>query len=186
MDEITKEQTKIYQDMWKERSYRERSPGMRFLSQSLDAIKPAKDKKIIDLGCGTGRVCAELRRLGYQDVTGLDIAYNACTEFVGPFIESCLWEWESAQEFDLALCFDVMEHIPTERVEQTIASIYKNCRAAYFQVANFVCHEGDKFGYHLHPTVKPLQWWADQFQAAGFTLKIKQANPKHHIIYVTR
>ena len=183
-DAITQEQRAIYERMWDEDSYRERSPGMRFLDRALAQVKPEPGHRIIDLGCGTGRVCTELVYRGFTDVTGLDIAANACKEFNGPVIETCLWEWEGAEFYDVALCFDVMEHIPTERVKQTLERISMHVDTAYFQIANFVCHEGDKFGYHLHPTVKPMRWWVEQMRDVGFNVLSADEAPKHHLILV--
>jgi SAM-dependent methyltransferase len=184
-DEIAKRERAIYQRMWGEDSYRERSPGMRFLDQALATAQPERNERIIDLGCGTGRVCAELQNRGFVSVTGLDIASNACKEFKGRVINTCLWQWESAEWFDVAFCFDVMEHIPTEQVEDTLDCIAGHCDRVYFQIANFVCHEGDKFGYHLHPTVKPLTWWLDAMRKVGFQILHAEQATKHHLIMVT-
>ena len=50
----------------------------------------------------------------------------------------------------------------------------------YFQIANFVCHEGDKIGEHLHLTVKPLAWWKAEMQQY-FNVIEAVANAKHHV-----
>lgn len=40
----------------------------------------SKDMKIIDVGCGTGRVTFGLKELGYQDLTGLDLSEQMLNE----------------------------------------------------------------------------------------------------------
>lgn len=179
-DELERTEREKYQAMWAFDSYRERSPGLRFLPDALQKLDPQPASSIVDLGCGTGRVAAELQRLGYS-VTGVDIAENACTEFTGPFVTASLWSLPtSLGQFQYGFCADVLEHIPTERVAQTLASIAKHANTAYFQIANFVCHEGDKIGEHLHLTVKPIDWWRDVF-AEHWIVEQAEAAPKHHI-----
>jgi SAM-dependent methyltransferase len=168
-----------YRKMWEFDSYRERSPGLRFIDDALARMKPEPGASIIDLGCGTGRVSNHLKQLGYN-VTALDIAANACTEFDGPFIESCIWEIGDIGQFDYGFCADVMEHLPTEQIDKTLECIKAHVGTCYFQIANFYCHEGDKIGESLHLTVKPCDWWEVVLKRHFSSVSIT-AEPKHHI-----
>jgi 2-polyprenyl-3-methyl-5-hydroxy-6-metoxy-1,4-benzoquinol methylase len=179
-DQLEHAEREKYRTMWAFDSYRERSPGLRFLADALKKLSPMPASSIVDLGCGTGRVSAELQRLGF-DVTGVDIADNACTEFTGPFVTASLWSLpEDLGRFQYGFCADVLEHIPTERVAQTLASIAGHASTVYFQIANFVCHEGDKIGEHLHLTVKPLAWWRTMLDE-DWIIEHAEAAPKHHV-----
>ncbi|WP_295802142.1 methyltransferase domain-containing protein, partial [uncultured Microbulbifer sp.] len=84
-DAVTTEEREKYQTMWADPRYSERSPGMRFLDDALTQLNMPMGASVIDLGCGTGRVAAELKAQGF-DVTALDIADNAGAEFDGEFI----------------------------------------------------------------------------------------------------
>lgn len=177
---LEQEKTK-YEKMWEFDSYRERSPGMRFLDDAIQRVRPKLASTVVDLGCGTGRVSNELHHRGYR-VTAVDIAANACKEFEGTFVQSSLWGLPDNMEvFQYGFCFDVMEHLPTEMVDQTISCIAKHTEVCYFQIANFVCHEGDKIGEHLHLTVENSQWWRRKMRKHfRFVEVIEQ--PKHHIV----
>lgn len=180
VDELEQQERDKYDLMWTYDSYRERSPGMRFLEDALQFLRPEPGSLFVDLGCGTGRVSAALDRRGHH-VTAVDISQDACREFTGPFVTACLWDLpHDLGKFRYGFCADVMEHIPTERVEKTLASIADHVETVYFQIANFECHEGDKIGHHLHLTVKPLDWWSDVL-SRDWVIKMSYAAPKHHV-----
>ncbi|MEX1669140.1 class I SAM-dependent methyltransferase [Zhongshania guokunii] len=180
VDAIAAEEKAKYQKMWGCESYRERSPGMRHLTDALARLKPMPGASVVDLGCGTGRVSAALQGMGFN-VTAVDIAHNACSEFDGRFVASCLWELPvDLGRFEYGFCADVLEHVPTDRIPLTLQKISEHVELVYFQIANFVCHEGDKIGEHLHLTVKPLAWWAEELQQY-FNVIEAVANPKHHV-----
>lgn len=173
-----------YEYAWTHDSYRERSPGMRFLEDALKRLQPHVGASILDIGCGTGRVSRELSQRGF-DVTALDIASNACQEFDGPFIHCPVWDIPDVGVFDYGYCADVMEHLPTEKVEAAIRNIARVCEKVYFQIANFHDH-GEMIGggVHLHLTVKDLGWWAEML-APHFKKVDIRPQPKHHIAVCT-
>lgn len=180
VDAIAVAEQRKYQLMWEHDSYRERSPGMRHLQDALKKLSPPPGSSFVDLGCGTGRVSAALRANGFQ-VTAVDIAQNACTEFDGDFISACLWDLPAdVPVSDFGFCADVMEHLPTEKVTYALECISKVCHRVYFQIANFHCHEGDKIGEHLHLTVKSIGWW-NEFLQHCFVVEHMEKQPKHHI-----
>lgn len=177
-DELATERSK-YETMWEHDSYRERSPGMRHLADALARMKPEPAASIIDLGCGTGRVSQALADKGF-DVTAVDIAENACTEFAGKFICACVWDLPEGEQHEYGFCADVMEHLPTSKIGDALQSIARAAKTTYFQIANFHCHEGDKIGETLHLTVKPFDWWQRELSAV-FDIEFGRAEAKHHI-----
>lgn len=180
VDELIESEREKYERMWSLESYGERSPGMRHLDDALSRLMPSPGATIVDLGCGTGRVSAALKAKGF-DVTAVDIAANAATEFDGPYVVACLWDLpQSLEQFDYGFCADVMEHIPTARVDDALWNIAIHAQTTYFQIANFICHEGDAIGQHLHLTVKPIGWWEAKLNQF-FTIEQSSKQPKHHI-----
>lgn len=180
MDSLSQQERDKYEAVWAFDVYRERSPGMRFLDDAIRRLNPPIGSTFLDIGCGTGRVSKELRQRGYE-VTAMDIAANACQEYDGPFLYASVWDIGDVGAFDFGFCADVMEHLPTDRVDLAIAEIARVCSAAYFQIANFEDH-GEMIGggVHLHLTVKPVGWWADALRKHFDFLDIT-AETKHHI-----
>lgn len=68
---------------------------------------------ILDLGCGTGALLAQLRQRGYKDLTGLDIASPAPAEGVR-FVEADLDDCRSTlpdASIRLVVAVEVIEHV---------------------------------------------------------------------------
>lgn len=180
MDAVTTEERQKYETMWADPRYSERSPGMRFLDDAMAKLNMQPGATVVDLGCGTGRVAQALSEQGYS-VTAVDIAPNACTEFSGTFVQACLWDLPARiPKFDYGFCADVLEHIPTDKVPDTLKNIARVAGTVYFQIANFECHMGDEHGLHLHLTVKPMGWWQEAL-SRHFDFVHIEAHPKHHI-----
>lgn len=154
-----------YEKMWDLNSYRERSPGERFFERGYIALSPVKGATLCDWGIGTGRAAKLFSDKGLQ-VEGIDIAKNAVREFKGRVWIGTMWDppFPKHKSFDYGYCTDVMEHIPTEKVLQTLQKI-KLCtqRSCWFSIATFVDHEGDAIGETLHLTLKPAEWWVTVF-----------------------
>ncbi len=91
------------------------------LSEILSAIAkimpmlPKREIKICDLGCGRGWLSSELLKFGA--VTGVDLSTDAVkkasTEWPDvEFISANILEWRPAENFDLVVSSEVIEHIP--------------------------------------------------------------------------
>lgn len=129
---------------------------------------PARFRSALDLGCGTGRLIAEWAGAGV-DAWGVDIASNCLDSEVSERLAdrvriACLWEMEWSEVFDFAVCTDVMEHIPPERVAKTLERIAGCCDEVLFKIA----HSPNQLGGEvLHLTLEPADWWIAQMEAVG-------------------
>jgi len=152
------ERTK-YERMWQHDQYRRQAPGESLVKDAINALGMQTGDTVIDFGCGTGRPAVRLQQAGL-DVIGVDFADNCLDPDVAiPFRRECLWDMPAIKA-DWGFCTDVMEHIPRERVLQTLASIRRCTRkGVFFQIATRPDNCGKLIGETLHLTVKPPHWW---------------------------
>ena len=156
-----------YRKMWTEiPGYRTNSPGEKLVDTFLDHAQWAKGDTLIDCGSGTGRAAKRLDQAGLT-VLMLDI----CRESTDvdnrlPFVTACLWDMPFNQRFDWVYCCDVLEHIPTERVDKVLDNLAAMTGyGAFMQIALFADGFGQRIGQTLHLTVKPADWWLEQINA---------------------
>jgi SAM-dependent methyltransferase len=179
--DLTEQERAKYCKTWANKDYRVVSPGMRHLAGALDWMKPEPGASFTDWGCGTGRAAAEMAERGF-DVRLVDIASNA---YAGPlpFVESCLWELPADMPAtDYGFCADVMEHIPTERVDDVLAGIAaRTRRKAYFQIALFHDSHFTDAG-PLHLSVFPAEWWQARIARHFKVAEYRKIRLKHLLV----
>ena len=77
------------------------------------------------------------------------------------FLKASLWNLpKSIKAAEWILCFDVMEHIPEEKVNAVLGSISVRMKIGGF-LSLSLRHDqfGKVTGQTLHCTVKPKSWW---------------------------
>lgn len=93
-------------------------------------VKPPKDARILELGCGTGHNLAMLSRFGTVEASELDpIARNLASERLGrPVVEAALPDLSMfpADTYDLIALLDVLEHVVDDK--GALASIFTRLR----------------------------------------------------------
>jgi len=92
------------------------------LQQSLD--KPLKDCHVLDLGCGQGFLSVPIATR-VRDIVGIDISERlidmardwAEKEGIGNarFEAVSIYDYDGPGSFDIAICSDVIEHVPDQR-----------------------------------------------------------------------
>lgn len=80
-----------------------------------------KKAKVVDLGCGGGRLLYFFKRIGFTDVTGVDISpqqVKLARQVIPSVDEANVLEWLVAHHssFDLITGFDIVEHFHKEEV----------------------------------------------------------------------
>jgi len=84
----------------------------------LPALPPAKDSKILDIGCGFGFCIYTLNELGYKNAIGIDISHQQVKQGCDRGLnlvyvkDSIKWLRDNSNSFDHIILFDVLEHIP--------------------------------------------------------------------------
>lgn len=156
-----------YEKIWAVPGYRVNSPGEGLVDR-FSAV--ASRGSLIDLGCGTGRAGVKLWHLGF-DVTLFDLTKTALDKTTIqsglPFIEGSLWgSWLFAAPFDWIYCTDVLEHIPPERIDETLDNMAKlTRRGGFLQIAMFEDGFGSYIGDRLHLTIQSADWWMEKISS---------------------
>lgn len=134
-------------------------------------------KRVLDVGCGFGQGVAMCRNKGIE-AYGVDIA------------EGLLPYWQMANitqfctnssadkipypdnHFDLITCFDVLEHIPEEGIDDVLKEMYRIGTSDYLMSICLTLSFSKMFdGSEPHLLVKPLDWWMDKLEEIGFHCK---------------
>lgn len=164
-----------YLKMWRFEKYRKNSPGERLVDDAALKLRLDGSERVIDFGCGTGRAAQAFADRGHN-VIGVDIAENCLDDVVDILlIVQPLWD-ELGISADVGFCTDVMEHIPTEHVDDVLHNIACSVDRCYFQIATFKDGMGKLIGDTLHMTVKPAAWWREVLEAHFSKVQADQKN----------
>ncbi len=120
-----------------------------------------KGSRILEIGFGHGRTARYLLSRGF-DVTGVDITlagFPGCDP--SKFFEAPVWMLPFEDGcFDYTFSLDVLEHLPTELVGESIKEIYRVTEGKTFHAISTIY---DVNYTEAHKTVKPITWWEGQF-----------------------
>jgi len=109
---------------------------------------------VLEVGCGNGLLCGNLARLG-KSVVGVDLVPGPYDR-AGYTFQACqITEQPLPDGFDVTLCFDVLEHIPEDKVDSALANIGQSAQAFVLSIAGY----GNP---PIHPTVKSPGWWLNK------------------------
>lgn len=91
--------------------------------EQIVAQVPANVSVVLDLGCGDGTVSNPLIAKGL-DVIGVDISIIALQYFKGKGLIGNIEQLPfPAHSFDLIICSEVLEHLPTDTLERAVKEI---------------------------------------------------------------
>lgn len=94
--------------------------------QATISLVPLEWNRIIDVGCGDGRVSRELMKSGFK-VTGIDWSSKSVEHFPGfAYVSDIRNSWPITEPFDGAICCEVLEHLQPDEARRVIAQIRSN------------------------------------------------------------
>lgn len=143
------------------------------------------DNKCIDLGCGRASLSNYFKNYTGVDVSKYIIDKNKTTR-KGKFYHKSLDKLEelTSEQFDVAVCADVMEHIPEDKVDDVLMSISSlNVSRFYFGIS---CRKSvflDKRGNNLHLTVNTPDEWIVKL-SKYFNIENSNINTKQSLLLV--
>lgn len=96
-------------------------------------LKPFRGQKVLDVGCGDGRVCWELRKENLN-LTGVDYSEKAIgfakilNEGV-PFFVQDIKTLNLPERFDAMVFMETLEHIPPSEIPAVMRSLHRNLKS---------------------------------------------------------
>ena len=109
-------------------------------------VRTAKPRSIIDYGCGRSDLVTHFWRDGERRIA----RYDPAIPRFQPMPEG---------EFDLALCMDVLEHIPMSSVDRVLAEVRRKSDAAIFTISTKPSRAKLPDGRNAHVTLlRPTEW----------------------------
>lgn len=132
------------------------------------AIQEIGAHSVLDVGCGNNLIMPLLRVQGY-DAIGVDFSTDSRADVVAdatalPFRRN---------RFDLAVTFDVLEHLTYDQIHAAISEMRRVAR----RQAHVICFDSmhGKADDAYHVTLKDGLWWLNEFSkhGLGVTLTIE-------------
>ena len=121
--------------------------------------------KVLELGCAWGEVVRYLREAG-ADAYGIDSSEAAGLNGYTYISKQDLFEkWHVETSFDMIYSKAVLEHLPEDKICGLIGRISDTLRPGGITHHNIDTIPGDD---PTHITIHPIEWWVEQFEAAGF------------------
>jgi len=185
MDDLAAIERDKYMRVWERPEYRKVSPGQLECKRAWECFDPQPNERLIDYGSGPARATWWFAQQGL-DAVGVDIAANAA-ETDANVIEACLWDLPAdLAPVEYAYCCDVMEHIPTDKVDAVICEIKaRTTKAGYFRIATRPDVMGPRIlGRPLHLTVWDADKWRRRFETYWRTVDVVENTGRDLVLFV--
>lgn len=163
---------------------RQKCDGCRYIPFYQEMYRNKGIKRVFDGGAANCGVMKKLQSLGYE-VHGIEYSKWVVDQFCTglPVEVGALHKTQAEPEtYDLVLCTDVLEHVPTDDVSATLAalaSLAKPGGKLFFVIASDPSkHENHpersaassllkQTGMKIHETVMPRSWWLGELEKYG-------------------
>jgi Methyltransferase domain len=186
MDAVSTLERAKYEKMWALPAYRD-DDATAHAHAALAALPMRPGDSVIDFGAGAGYASLALLDAGFR-VLAVDLAANALAPHIAarvPVLLASLWDLPVALAADWGFCSDVMEHVPTNRVDDVLRTIRTSTRrATYFSISLRPDGCGVLIGEALHLTVRPLAWWVARLQEQWPVVRVLRHAPGDRAVCV--
>lgn len=146
----------LYKQMHSERYYGGSATELH-LEDVAKVVRQIGPKSIIDFGCGRSDIASYFYLDGKRKIA----KYDPAIPMFSPMPEG---------RFDLALCLDLMEHIPISSVDRILAEIREKASSVFFTISTKPARAKLPDGRNAHVTLLTksewTRWIADVFKSA--------------------
>ncbi len=147
------------------RPYDRSEPWMRFFGTIADrVVADIAPRRVLDAGCAYGLLVEALRARGV-DAVGIDLSSFALEQAhadVKPFLRRASISDDLAEDYDLVVCIEVVEHMPAREAEAAIANICRHTHDVLFSSSPIDYREP------THVNVHQPEYWAEMFARHRF------------------
>lgn len=123
-------------------------------------------RTVVDVGCGIGTWASVAKSLG-SEIKGLDgphVPVDQRLIAAAEFIETDLMSFKGIGRFDLAICLEVVEHLPASHADQIVAGLCESAEVILFSAA-IPLQGGENHINEQWPT-----YWQTKFAAQDFVM----------------
>lgn len=125
--------------------------------------KKFPDRRIVDIGCGPGTYVRALREAGHE-VTGYDNDLRVRGREAEGLYQLSLFDLNLEAKADLAICFEVAEHIEEAKADEVVNSVVRNLsKGGVLLWTAAIPGQGG----HGHINCQPKDYWVAKFKAKG-------------------
>lgn len=161
------------EDYWKGRKFEDKYYMQALIYLSHVEKKTGETPTVFDYGCGQGYFVHAFRYFGAA-VVGYDVSRWALEHPYGMAKDLTSDNIDKKRD-DMVLCYDVLEHVPIERLDGIIGDLVS--RTGKYLILS-ICMAGDP-NFDLdktHVTKRTKEWWAHQFVRRGL---VREDIPEH-------
>lgn len=124
---------------------------LRYKEEIKNIVNTTKSSTILDYGSGKG---------WQYSIIKMNKFWNVSVDCYDPYVE--YFSILSDKTYDGVICTDVLEHIPEDKLNETLSIIFsKATKFVFFSI--FIEKAKKKFsnGINIHVTVKPAEFWTN-------------------------
>jgi len=140
-------------------------------------------RRILEAGCGTGLLRAELlRRLPHAHYVALESSAYLCQRY--GWRKGRIEEYCSRTPFDLVICYDVLQYLSASAAQRALANFGRLCRGALYFTAltrHDYQHNCDQARTDVAVHLRTAGWYRSrlrrQFSEAGLGFWLRRGAP---------